>query len=163
MSGNGIYIGIPNGVVLCADGEPHHGMFRGRLYHGYHDGPIEIESFLEMTQIMENLFDDLQFPRPGLKDRSFNEDQAKAGHIDKKEKVRIMSDKELLTHRGELGTFIIRVQQRQGGTWQGRVTWVDQNKTIRFRSVLELIKLIESGIITEHPELAEDESPSWDE
>ena len=73
-----------------------------------------------------------------------------------------MSDKELLAQHGELGTFIIRVQQRQAGTWQGRVTWVDQNKTIRFRSIFELIKLMESGILSEHPELAETEDVSWD-
>ncbi len=156
------YIGTPNGVVLCVDREPRHGLLGGRLYHGYHDGPVEVTSFLEMTQIMEHLFNELQFPRAGLKDRSFIEEDAKAGDGRKKEKERIMSDKELLMQRGELGTFIIRVQQRQAGTWQGRVTWVDQNKSIRFRSIFELIKLIESGIIAEHPELAESEDPSWD-
>lgn len=156
------YIGIPNGVVLCADGQPQHGIFRGRLYHGYHDGAIEVTSFLEMAQVMEQLFNDLQFPRPAVKDRTFFEEDAKAGDGRKKEKERIMSDKELLTQHGELGTFIIRVQQRQAGTWQGRVTWVDQNKTIRFRSIFELIKLIESGIIAEHPELEEAEDPTWD-
>lgn len=163
MSKSELYIGIPNGVVLCADEEPRHGMFRGRLYHGYCDGPIEVTSFREMTQIMERLFDDLHFPWPGLKDRSFSDEQRQASHAARNEKVRVMSDKELLTQHGDLGTFIIRVQQRQGGTWQGRVTWADQNKTIRFRSILELIKLIESGIIAEHPELAEDEAPSWDD
>lgn len=156
------YIGIPNGVVFCLDEEQHHGLFRGRLYHGYHDGPIEVASFLEMTQVMEHLFNELQFPRAGLRDRSFIEEDAKAGDGRRKEKERIMSDKELLAQHGELGTFIIRVQQRQAGTWQGRVTWVDQNKTIRFRSIFELIKLMESGIISEHPELAENEDPSWD-
>ena len=162
MSGNGLYIGVPNGVILCADSTPQHGLFQGRLYHGYHDGPIRVESFLEMTEIMEKLFNDLQFPRPGLRDRSFSEDGT-APYYGKKENKRIMSDKDLLTQHGDLGTFIIRVQQRQGVTRQGRVTWSEQNKTIRFRSILELIKLIESGIIAEHPELAEEENPSWED
>ena len=163
MSKSEIYIGVPNGVVLCVDQMPHNGALRARLFHGYHDGPIEIASYLEMLEVMERLFDELHFPWPGVKDRSFMDEDQKAGTAGRKEKERIMSDKEMLTQRGDLGTFIIRVQQRQGATWQGRVTWADQNKTIHFRSALELIKLIESGIEAGHPELVEEESPNWDE
>ena len=76
----------------------------------------------------------------------------------------LATDKELLKMHGDYGTFIIRVQQRQGGTWQGRITWADRNKTVHFRSILEMIKLIEDGIIAEHPELLEEEeTPHWDE
>ena len=39
---------------------------------------------------------------------------------------------------GDLGTFIIRVQCRRKGSWQGTVTWVETNETIPFRSVWEL-------------------------
>lgn len=157
---NSQYIGIRNGAVLCVDGPIRHGTFEGRLYHGYCGEAVRIASFLEMTRVMERLFDELQFPRAGLRSRTFHgEITQRTGRMEEKE--RIMSDKEMLTKHGELGTFIIRVQQRQSGTWQGRVTWVDQNKTTRFRSILELIKLIESGIEEDHPEIAEDD-PSWD-
>ena len=46
--------------------------------------------------------------------------------------------------RSEQGTFIVRIQYRQNATWQGHVTWVEENKTLPFRSALELIKMIDS-------------------
>ena len=49
---------------------------------------------------------------------------------------------------GDLGTFIIRVQCRRKGSWQGTVTWVETNETIPFRSVWELIRLIARGMDT---------------
>ena len=66
-----------------------------------------------------------------------------------------MQDEELLSKHGDLGTFIIRVQHRQNSSWQGRVTWMDQDKTMYFRSIWELIKLVESALDTVSP--AEDE------
>ena len=57
-----------------------------------------------------------------------------------------MSDEELLTRHGDIGTFIVRVQHRQNSSWQGRITWMEENKTLQFRSVWELIKLIESAV-----------------
>lgn len=49
-----------------------------------------------------------------------------------------MSDEELLNKHGDLGTFIIRVQHRQNSSWQGRITWMDEDKTVYFRSMWEL-------------------------
>lgn len=59
-----------------------------------------------------------------------------------------MSDEELLNRHGDLGTFIIRVQHRQNSSWQGRITWMDQDKTLSFRSMWEMIKLIASALDT---------------
>ena len=59
-----------------------------------------------------------------------------------------MNDDELLSKHGDLGTFILRVQHRQNSTWQGWITWVNENKTLQFRSVWELTKLIEEALDT---------------
>ncbi|MDR2355355.1 MAG: hypothetical protein LBE16_04075 [Clostridiales Family XIII bacterium] len=51
---------------------------------------------------------------------------------------------------GEIGnaaeqrTFVVRILNRQNATWQGLVTHVDQKEEQPFRSLLELIKLIDS-------------------
>ena len=66
-----------------------------------------------------------------------------------------MSDKEILTKHGDAGTFIVRVQQRQNSSWQGRITWVDEDKTVYFRSVFEMMKLIDDALKQgENPEEA---------
>lgn len=55
-------------------------------------------------------------------------------------------DGKLSKEHGELGRFVIRVQCRQHNSWQGSVTHLDKNKTLNFRSMLELIKIID-GIL----------------
>jgi hypothetical protein len=44
------------------------------------------------------------------------------------------------------GTFIVKVDNYQNGTWQGCVTWAEENITEHFRSSLELIKLIDEAV-----------------
>ena len=44
------------------------------------------------------------------------------------------------------GTFIIRVEESQRGTWQGKVVWADEDTTERFRSALELLQLVDEAI-----------------
>jgi NADPH:quinone reductase-like Zn-dependent oxidoreductase len=46
---------------------------------------------------------------------------------------------------GAQGTFVIRILNRQNATWQGIVTCVDKKEDQSFRSLLELIKLIDSS------------------
>lgn len=162
MSGKSeLYIGVPNGIVLCMDEPIRAGLFRARLYHGYRDGAIEIISFEELIHVMGRLFDELQFPRASIRERSFFAEPVRHQPINKR-KERIMADKDLLAKHGDIGTFIIRVQQRQNSTWQGRITWVNEDKTMRFRSILEMIKLIESGIYFEYPELVDEDEVQWD-
>ena len=49
-------------------------------------------------------------------------------------------------------SFIVNILQQQNSTWQGTVTWVDENKTQNFRSALELIRLIDSTLETNQPQ-----------
>jgi hypothetical protein len=46
---------------------------------------------------------------------------------------------------GAQGSFVIRILNRQNATWQGIVTRLDKKKEQPFRSLLELIKLIDSS------------------
>ena len=44
------------------------------------------------------------------------------------------------------GTFVIKILNKQHSTWQGSVTWVEEQKTQNFRSALELLKLIDGAL-----------------
>ena len=48
--------------------------------------------------------------------------------------------------RKNKGTFIIKVEDCQGGTWQGKVVWADEDTTEHFRSALELLQLVDEAI-----------------
>lgn len=71
-----------------------------------------------------------------------------------------MKDEELLQKHGELGTFIVRVQHRQNNSWQGRITWMEEDRTLSFRSIWELVKLMVSAVEASAPG-AETSEPSW--
>jgi hypothetical protein len=47
---------------------------------------------------------------------------------------------------GNKGTFVIKIFNRQNSTWQGTITWTDRKETRPFRSLLEMIKLIDSAL-----------------
>lgn len=49
-------------------------------------------------------------------------------------------------------SFVVHILNNQNSTWQGTVTWLDKNHTEHFRSLLELIKLIDSTMEAEKSE-----------
>lgn len=158
MSKDQCYLGTPNGVVLCVD-HVKAGQFGGRMYHAYAQVPKEFKNLEEMLFEQEELYDFLNFPYPATSDRTFSDGTQRRDIV--QERTRIMSDKDLLSKHGDLGTFIIRVQHRQNSSWQGRVTWTEKDKTVYFRSVWELIKLIAGALDTvSEPEEGQEEI-SW--
>ena len=48
--------------------------------------------------------------------------------------------------RGTVATFALRILFRQNASWQGSVAWLEGNQEEYFRSVLELIVLIDNAI-----------------
>ncbi len=44
------------------------------------------------------------------------------------------------------GTFIIEINHTDNATWQGKITWADENRQEHFRSALELIKMIDGAL-----------------
>ena len=43
-------------------------------------------------------------------------------------------------------TFVVHVISQENATWQGQVTWLDEKETKNFRSLLELIKLMDETV-----------------
>lgn len=43
-------------------------------------------------------------------------------------------------------TYIVEIKSQENHSWQGILTWVNQNQSKPFRSALELIKLMDSGL-----------------
>lgn len=151
------YIGSLNSVVLCVDHIDRCRM-NGSVYHAYCEDAIEISNMSQLLFELENFFDSISFPFPFENVRSFEEKRQCMQYRKEKERVRVVSDQELLNKHGDLGTFIIRVQHRQNSSWQGRITWMDKNKTLYFRSVWEMVKLMASALNTVCEEDLEEDS-----
>jgi hypothetical protein len=51
--------------------------------------------------------------------------------------------------------------QHQNGTWQGKITWVDEDKSMNFRSVWEMVRLMEEGLLSSG-DFGEEDIPKWE-
>ncbi len=134
--------------LVCID-ENSNFQISGRIYHTYFDEANEkgwkgvsgrkegknFRSLLELIEILEDIYDDLDYPQNSVELREFVQNDQKIIH---------QAAKKVSSENGKLATFTLRVMFRQNASWQGTVRWMEQNKTENFRSVLELIHLLDS-------------------
>ena len=151
------YIGTQNGIVLCID-RVEGRQVSGRFYHRFEEEATGFANLEQMLFQFERFFDGISFPYLSTAGRTFQKNVRKKEREQKRAEK--MSDRELLKKHGELGTFIVRVQPRQNSSWQGRITWMEEDRTLCFRSVWEMIKLIASAVEVTKEE-TEEEEPSW--
>lgn len=113
------------------------GIMKGNWYNpGLAGTGKTFESMVQFLTEAENLFDSMNFPQSYEAKRRFTafpspEAGTEAGQEDAK---------------GKRGTFLIRILFRQHSSWQGIVTWTEGRGEQAFRSVLELILLIDSAL-----------------
>ncbi len=115
---------------------------RGRVYSEYYKKTLQFNNEGEMLKGMDDLFDSLTFPQAAFETRNFS-DRKNVQIIKKAEDTMDDSMDELL--QNQKTTFIVNVQYRQNATWQGTITWVEQDMTQHFRSSLEMLKLMEQA------------------
>ncbi|MEW6622099.1 MAG: hypothetical protein AB1420_03030 [Bacillota bacterium] len=60
-------------------------------------------------------------------------------------------------------TFVIRIHFKQNANWQGTIQWLEENKTVSFRSILEMIFLLNEAIDKIPTSNGEFEFRSWDD
>ena len=85
---------------------------------------------------MEELLDETQHPQNFAEKRSFGDSPVTLAQAPPTE--------EQLS--GQTATFTNRVIFRQNASWQGSVTWLETKQEESFRSVLELLLLMNSAL-----------------
>ena len=144
-------------VRICID-EHDQCDWKGRIYTRLNEEPLRFRNMDEMFVSMEAFWDLLGFPQEATINRRFTSQPVTRPKPQKKlvieisymeknaqDKIKVeLSEDDMNKKNGEQGTFVVRIQYRQNATWQGHVTWVEENKTVAFRSALELIKLLDS-------------------
>lgn len=58
-------------------------------------------------------------------------------------------------------TFTIQIQFQQNSTWQGTINWAEGGKTQKFRSELEMMKLMMEAVSSEEAEDTKDVFNTW--
>lgn len=122
-------------TTVCVDDYCHR-VLTGRLYNPAlpREG-CQFESLVEFLLAMEELLNEMHFPQSFTAVRSFR---------DSPERISVPAGDQAAT--GKLATFTVSVLFRQNTSWQGSVTWLETEREESFRSVLELILLINSAL-----------------
>lgn len=121
-------------ILVCVDSYED-GVLKGRIYNDYIE-PVCFESLSRFLIKIEELLEEFRHPQPDTQYRRFAPflDQmdggASAGWI----------------RRGAKATFEIQVIFRHHTSWQGVINWLERDTQKNFRSVLELILLIDSAL-----------------
>lgn len=109
---------------------------RGRLYNTFMQQGIEFVGVIDLLRSMEDMYEQISFPQAFLSKRTF------APGIT--ERMVTTSGENIKS--GKLATFSVRLLFRQNASWQGSVTWCEGRVDESFRSVLELLFLMDSAL-----------------
>lgn len=144
-------IAAPNLVKICVDECGEH-ILSGRVYHKYGDQPEKFENLVQLLHCLEIFYNQISFPEEAEVLRKFVKQKQEAQRNSKKLKniEETGNTGELSKERGNCATFFVHVQYRQKATWQGKLVWEEKKETLKFRSVLELIKLIDNALVMEY-------------
>jgi len=131
-------------ILLCVDS------YEAGDLNGFLDSlllpePLPFQGIVQLINKMDDFFDKHSFPQVFFKKRSFDEKKDNK-HTGSKEGTSGMQRESMKIDQGAKGTFLISVHYRQNATWQGTIAWAEKNKKQRFRSALEMIKLIDEAL-----------------
>ena len=122
-------------TVVCVDAYDE-GVLKGRLYNPSSPDGECFHSLMDFLLKMEALLDRMNFPQPFAEVRAFSSKTVPTTASPPQEEM----------HEGKRATFALRVLFRQNASWQGSVSWLEGGQEESFRSVLELLILMNSAL-----------------
>ena len=122
-------------TVVCVDGYENKAL-SGRFYNPYCEAGESFESLTQMLLKIDDMLNEMRLPQSFTAVRTF---APGGGDLSKNTPT-------VAAHEGKLATFAVRILFRQNASWQGSVTWLEGNREESFRSVLELILLMDSAL-----------------
>lgn len=122
-------------TVVCIDSY-NDKILNGRLYNEYLKGVVYFKSTMEFILCMSGILNKMDFPKPFLAARMFNETAEFNLHEKKSDGLK----------NGNLATFWVKIIFCQNSSWQGSVSWLNESKEESFRSALELLIMLDSAL-----------------
>lgn len=122
-------------TLVCVDSYDS-GVLKGRFFNSYQD----VEGFESLSQFLvkiEQLLDDLQQPQSYTSARTFSA----ILQADDEEDASVS-----VIRKGNKATFELQILFRQHSSWQGILQWKERNVEQSFRSVLEMVLLMDSAL-----------------
>lgn len=113
--------------------------FVGRLWYPQFEREVKFNNLMQLMEAIDDSIKSIGFPDEYISIRRFgaNEDSKPRGSVTTGDFVPI---------NGNLATFRMKIIFLQNATWQGIVTWVENDAEENFRSMRELIYLMDSAL-----------------
>ncbi len=117
----------------------------GTFYNLYYGKEIAFGNLTRLLFLLEDMMDAMGSPEVSVQSRRFN-------NIPKQpERASMEEYPQLQPEQKVIATFKIKVLFRRSASWQGTVSWAEEQKEVSFRSVLELVKLLDSALPQPEP------------
>lgn len=112
------------------------GVPEGRFFNPCTEDKGEFKSLVQLLVKLEQSMDAEKIPQSYNSSRSF---------------IPLMyySDEALSNTEqkdGKVGNFAVKILFRKNSSWQGKITWLEKNQNVSFRSVFEMIMLMNSAL-----------------
>ena len=128
-------------TIICIDSYDER-VPAGRFYNQYCPDGVSFHGAIDLLKKMETILDENKASQSFSAVRSFAE----------KPSASVLTSSGETNCKGKVATFATKVLFRQNASWQGSVSWIEGQREEPFRSVLELLLLIDSAInAKEHP------------
>lgn len=121
-------------TTVCIDSYEN-GVPVGRFYPSCSDECQEFQSLTQFLTRMERAMDGTEYPKAFTEPRTFVPAAAALPECTAGQVV-----------CGRIATFAVQVLFRQNTSWQGAVIWLEGRQEKSFRSVLELVLLMDNAI-----------------
>lgn len=130
-----------NGLRVCID-SMEGGEIRGFFYTPLDRESHEAHGFEDFVLKADHLFDKYGYPQAFVSGRSFGGGSLEGNHYRGMPEA-VLTDEEILAHRGKYATCDIVVESRRNATWQGIVGDSRGKVLDRFEGVLDIMKILE--------------------
>ena len=128
--------GNPNYLsIVCVDSYEN-GVMSGRIYNPCVNGGLQFCGVIEFLKKVESIMEETKFPQSFSENRVFRPVQ----------ETDTIAPPQTESRNGNTATFALKVLFRQNASWQGSVSWLEGKQEESFRSVLELLMLLDSAL-----------------
>ena len=127
-------------TLVCIDSYENK-VLKGRIYNPSQPEGIAFTGAMDFLLRMENMINEANCPQAFASLRRFRAQNTEAGSH-----VHPVST----AMEGKLASFSLRILFRQNSSWQGSLMWHEGKAEESFRSVLELLLLMDSALAAEN-------------
>ncbi|MGI6498117.1 MAG: hypothetical protein ACOX0U_04750 [Oscillospiraceae bacterium] len=111
---------------------------KGTLQNPYYDRKMPFDNLIQLLFLIESMINDIGSPKKSMESRSFFNHPVVPCATSRNQ------DKEPSRTEPPLATFVISIVFRHHASWQGNIFWHEQEMESQFRSVLEMVLLMDS-------------------